>query len=235
VCSQLSIKRGATGFTNRNDKLSGAIMKLKSLQTKLQQLAGRFFFLSATIALLFGSLSQAQTTYGAGGYVPNAIAPGTPASSYNLTNLFVINYFTGNLNFNLQLLTVGGRGEATMPIGTVMDSNRYIQDTYGPSAWCPTQGTSCHVYYVNQMGLSSDQGPVSFFGVYNQGGWMEAKYGDNVMQGVNSNAYAVTRLYFYRPDGTATELVDTNYYGPTGSYAMQRLWRLSNSRLPKHD
>jgi hypothetical protein len=113
----------------------------------------------------------------------------------------------------MPLLSVRGRGEAAMPIGVVVNSNRAIQDTYGPSAWCTTQGVSCHVYYINPVGPITVPGWPINGGVYGLVGFMEIKSAENVTRGVVSNAYAVTRLYFDRPDGTTTELVDTNYYG----------------------
>src|SRR5213079_1773799 len=41
---------------------------------------------------------------------PAGLAPGAPAGSYQLSGFDNINFFNGNLNFNLPLLKIGGRG-----------------------------------------------------------------------------------------------------------------------------
>ncbi|HKQ75463.1 MAG TPA: RHS repeat-associated core domain-containing protein [Blastocatellia bacterium] len=52
------------------------------------------------------------------GFTPEGLKAGAPAGSYQLTGFDNVNYFNGNLNFNLPLLHVGGRGSAgfTIPL-----------------------------------------------------------------------------------------------------------------------
>lgn len=178
--------------------------------------------LSCLAAVLLTSPVGAQTvtTTGVDGYLPAEIAPGSPASSYALSNIFTLNYFTGNLHVNIPFLTVSGRGQAHVPIGLSIDSARYIQDNYGPN-YCYQQGppTMCHSYGVLPVGLPtvnvspSPSIGTGLTGVYYGRGLLQITYSDNVKKGVVASAYAVTRVTFYSPDGTSTELVDTNYFG----------------------
>ncbi len=57
------------------------------------------------------------------GLTPLGLSPGTPAGSYGLSGFDNVNLYNGSLNFQLPLLTVGGRGSAgykmTLPIEQV--------------------------------------------------------------------------------------------------------------------
>ncbi len=58
-----------------------------------------------------------------------ARTPGTPAGSYKLGDADTINLFTGNLNYHLPLLAVGGRGEARAGLGVVIEGQWDMQET----------------------------------------------------------------------------------------------------------
>lgn len=145
------------------------------------------------------------------GYVPMAVEQGTPQGSYALSNLFTVNYFTGRLNVAIPLVQIGGRGEAKMTINAGLSNDWELQQSYGPSNLCPNGG-SCTTYSPILQQIWSGSGTYSY-GIQFGGGWVVAKGADSVIQGVMTNAYSVTRLYYYRPDGSSTELADTTYYG----------------------
>ncbi len=165
----------------------------------------------ASGTMMIPRLAYGQTTTGADGYIPNMIAPGTPASSYPLTNLFSLNYYTGSLNITLPVMTLNGRGEIVPTLSVIIDFARQIQDRPGSSPVCPGPGY-CDLYSPAPTGILL---PGSFFGntIRNPGGTMVLNQASNIVQNVNGLYYTDSRLYFYRPDGGVTELVDVNYYG----------------------
>jgi hypothetical protein len=68
------------------------------------------------IVLAASSLAMAQSS------TITARTPGTPAGSYKLGDADAVNMFTGNLNYHLPLLEVGGRGEARTSLGIVIEA-----------------------------------------------------------------------------------------------------------------
>src|SRR5215212_2671192 len=65
-------------------------------------------FLFSVLALVCGhALAQTRATDGA---TPAGIAPGAPSGSYSLSGFDNVNLFNGRMNFQLPLLSVGGRG-----------------------------------------------------------------------------------------------------------------------------
>ena len=86
--------------------------------------------------------AHAQTS-ATDGTTPLSLSPGTPAGSYALSGFDNVNLFNGNLNFHLQLLHIGGRGEAQytmmLPIEThwrVLNRSNDYQEI-----WLPTDST----------------------------------------------------------------------------------------------
>ncbi|MBV9760502.1 MAG: RHS repeat protein [Acidobacteriaceae bacterium] len=139
------------------------------------------------------------------------VEQGTPQGSYALSNLFTVNYFTGRLNVAIPLVQIGGRGEAKMTINAGLSNDWMLQQAYGPSNLCPNGG-SCTTYSPILQQIWPGSATYSY-GLQFGAGWVIAKGADSIVQGVMTNAYSVTRLYYYRPDGSSTELVDTTYYG----------------------
>ena len=84
--------------------------------------------------LLFSAASivRAQTS-ATDGTTPTGLAPGAPAGSYSLSDIDQVNLFSGNLNFHLPLLSIGGRGGAQMKITLAINSVhwRTEQDVIG--------------------------------------------------------------------------------------------------------
>lgn len=69
----------------------------------------RLLWLSLVLAFT-AAAARAQTS--TSGMTPAGLAPGSPAGSYALSGFEDVNLFNGNLNFNLPLLRIGGRGSA---------------------------------------------------------------------------------------------------------------------------
>lgn len=74
---------------------------------------------SLVIALLMISVRCADAQTITDGSTPLALAPGSPADSYSLSDFDTINLYNGNLSFRLPLLKIGRRGSA----GTVIMLN----------------------------------------------------------------------------------------------------------------
>src|SRR6266498_4485560 len=73
--------------------------------------------LFAALAIVAGA--QTSPTDGS---TPLGIAPGAPAGSFALSDFENVNLYNGNLNFQLPLLRVGGRGGAGYTMTLKLDS-----------------------------------------------------------------------------------------------------------------
>ncbi len=78
---------------------------------------------AALLTLVFCGLTMAQT--GSDGATPKMTQPGAPAGSYALSGFETVNLFNGNLNFNLPLAKIGGRGKVGSAINLAIDSARW--------------------------------------------------------------------------------------------------------------
>jgi hypothetical protein len=68
--------------------------------------------ISNRLWMAFAGFVCATTAWAQGqGPTPPAIAPGNPASSYALSGIDNINYFNGNLNIHIRLVSLSGRGQ----------------------------------------------------------------------------------------------------------------------------
>ena len=151
--------------------------------------------LFAALAIVAGA--QTSPTDGS---TPLGIAPGAPAGSFALSDFENVNLYNGNLNFQLPLLRVGGRGGAGYTMTLKLDSkgwqvrhdvDPYQQDIYYPtpnwwSAIEPGYGPGVLQARVTGSGSQQCVNPPH----------------DNVFQ------YTLTRLTFTLPDGTEYELRD---------------------------
>jgi hypothetical protein len=81
------------------------VKKMKHAPTFLKSIT-QYFQLASIVALL--SISANAQTSATDGSTPAGMAPGAPAGSYSLGGFETVNYFNGNLNFNLPLLQVVG-------------------------------------------------------------------------------------------------------------------------------
>src|SRR4030095_15400119 len=95
------------------------MMKLiTTIRAKFATILQRSFFI-ALLWMPLAAIANAQASV-TDSSTPLGLAPGAPAGSYALSAVDNINYFNGNLNFRLPLVSVGGRGDAgytmTLPI-----------------------------------------------------------------------------------------------------------------------
>jgi len=83
----------------------------------------------AVLIMCLSGLNFAQTR--GDGATPKMTQPGAPAGSYSLSGFENVNLFNGNLNFNLPLVKIGGRGKAQSSVNLSIDSARWNveQDT----------------------------------------------------------------------------------------------------------
>ncbi len=141
------------------------------------------------------SIARAQSS------TTTARTPGAPSGSYQLGDADTINLFTGNLNFNLPLVSAGGRGEAQAGTGIVIEGQWDISTTETP----PPNQTYTHNYsFQSQNGLAL-VGSVRLNTLFEntgqdcQGGGNEVKYRMGIV--------------YVEPDGTEHALRDTFVHG----------------------
>lgn len=89
-----------------------------------------FGFVSAILlSTVINLQAQSRATDGP---TPSGLAKGAPAGSYSLTGFENVNLYNGNLNFNLPLLKVGGRGAVQSSVQTTIDSSHWsVRKTMG--------------------------------------------------------------------------------------------------------
>lgn len=165
-----------------------------SPQSSLAHLICRTLSLFAGIALLTVIIANQTTAQNpTQGFTPSGLKPGAPAGSYGLSGFDNINLYNGNLNFSLPLLSIGGRGNAKMPMMLTIDSVRW------------------------SIGKDSGEGWEIFYPDPNWWGGLRAGYGPGVLQGRMAMTQAMmnpmsrtttTRLTFTAADGTEYELRD---------------------------
>jgi hypothetical protein len=132
------------------------------------------------LLLLSGAQAQSSPTDGT---TPLALSPGAPAGSYALSGFDNINLYNGNLNFNLPLLQIGGRGGAQMTMTLPIESAWQIQEAH-----IPQPGGGFKTFYLAVPNL-----------------WEGIKpgYGPGVLQGRRAgwgviSPVQITALYFSR-------------------------------------
>lgn len=178
------------------------------------------------VLLLLAAGTFAQTSNTTDGTTPLSLAPGAPAGSYGLSGFDNVNFYSGNLNFNLPLVRVGGRGGAQVGSYLSIDSIRWTVNKTGGSdgtpdvAPCGSEELQCSHEAVNQRGYnfwgSADPDPNWWQG-------LKVGYGPGVMharqqkyKGVHNNTQNytfLTRLTFTASDGTEYELRDVKESG----------------------
>jgi RHS repeat-associated protein len=87
------------------------------------------------ILMLMVSFVLSSSTTMAQSSSTTARTPGTPAGSYKLGDADTINLFTGNLNYNLPLLGVGGRGETQAGLGVVIEGQWDVKVSELPNGY----------------------------------------------------------------------------------------------------
>lgn len=135
------------------------------------------------------------------------ITPGSPVGAYSLNSIENVNVFNGNVNVNIPLAIVQGRGEVSLPLFLSLPStektevgNIYIDDSPDGS------GTPGH--YVFNAVFSSSRVPPSQNNIQISPGHMSIQFK------LWENLGWMTKLIFETSDGTRYELFDTDPNSP---------------------
>src|SRR5215204_7129551 len=83
---------------------------------------------AALLLAIMTSAAHAQTSSATDGTTPAGLKAGAPAGTYSLSGFDNVNLYSGNLNFQMPLLGVGGRGGAGMTIKLSIDSVKWKVD-----------------------------------------------------------------------------------------------------------
>ena len=149
------------------------------------------------LCLLVIFLIQVANTNAQSSSLPNAAKPGSYAGSSGLSDFETINPYSGNLNFNLPLLGVGGRGAAMSTISLTLNQkylakswswagdpyqNWYAQDYATDTYASYTNGYSPGLLMIDSIGFIENYCP------YN-GGYYQYQQ-------------TLTKVRFVAPDGT---------------------------------
>jgi RHS repeat-associated protein len=156
--------------------------------------------LAVSIVALLGVAANAQSTTDAS--TPAGMAPGAPAGSYQLSGFDNINFFNGNLNFNLPLLKIGGRGEVQDTIALKLEQK-----------WHVFASRPANIYYpepVGWQGFETGYGPGVLIGRLSGMPTPETCGGDQ-------EDFSLLRLTFTTSDGTEYELHDKFLNGYPGT------------------
>lgn len=168
----------------------------------------------AAVVFTVGINSFAQSR-ASDGPTPSGLATGAPAGSYSLTDFENVNLFNGNLNFNLPLLKVGGRGSAQSAVQLTIDSTHWSvkrqMGTRNPETYDPFNvGNHPPI-------IGGGEGTPPSWGVEGELNTddLEVGYGPGVL---NCNIIArfnqsLMKITFTAPDGTQYELRDTQNNG----------------------
>jgi RHS repeat-associated protein len=191
------------------------MLKLLSCRVETTLLITEFIQLKSVmlslLLLLFGLLqsSFAQAPPRAG--VPSAYQGSTTVGSYPLSGLDNINYFNGNLDFNLPLVTLGGRGEASFTMMLTIGQIGWNVNTIRGQGICdPSQCIYNYTYNptkfpppgVAKAGLGPGYLVATSTGTYD--------LTDCSPKGFNER---LTTITFAMPGGSAVEFRDDQYKG----------------------
>src|SRR5215213_8238716 len=130
-----------------------------------------------------------------------ARTPGTPSGSYALGDADTINLFNGNLNYNLPLYTVHGRGEAQASVGIVIEGQ-----------WDRKEIETSENFYTHEYSFRYPN-PVALVGTVN----LDISFRNTNDPcpsggGTNYQEFRVTMTYV-EPDGTEHNLRDNMVHG----------------------
>ena len=167
---------------------------IKSVLPRLLAISQRLLaIIVCLVAMAIGVFAQSSATDGA---TPAGYTAGAPAGSYQLSGFDTINFFNGNLNFNLPFLQLKGRGGSGHGLALKIERKwRKMKVTNAPYA-------------------------------SGGGGWqiIQAGYGAGALEGrvagmqdeCDWGASTLLRLTFTAPDGTEYELRDVLTGGVPG-------------------
>jgi RHS repeat-associated protein len=165
----------------------------------MHQLISRFTFKStikaiAACIILFVSFAQAFAQSSTDGQTPLGLTRGAPTGSYPLSDFETVNLFNGNLNFQMPLLTIGGRGGTSFPLTLHIDQKWTISKEvnpghaayhFGHSTWWSEDDGGNHTISAGRVRIRRGL-------LKNSGGVLKT----------------LTRITFTAPDGTEYELRD---------------------------
>ncbi len=154
------------------------------------------------LLLLASASAHAQSTTALDGYTPTGLAPGAPTGSYKLSGFETVNLYNGGLNFNLPLVTVGGRGTASHQITRSIENKWIVEQRYDDFG----QYYTYFPYQESSIRYNQDYGAGSIKARYAHWGTQTCPRGG----GITDVAYVrtLTRLTFTAPGGTEFELRD---------------------------
>src|ERR1043166_925492 len=177
-------------------------MKNKVLSTVLQQSFRAAFLGSLLFLLPLVASAQSATD----GQTPLGLKPGSPTGSYPLSDFETVSLFNGSLNFQMPLLSIGGRGGTTFPLTIHLDQKWTISKEVNP-------GHSAY-YFAHSSWWSEDDGgnhTISAGRVRIRRGGSDDFYGPDC--GDYRYRKTLTRITFVAPDGTEYELRDEATHG----------------------
>lgn len=175
-------------------------------RSTLRRLRGLLLLSFVLVVFSIKGLAQSSAL---NGYTPSGYAPGAPTGAYSLSSFEHVNIYNGNLNFNLPLLGISGRGGAGTTVSLNIE-NKWLVSHSTPSEYFPetlyspdnnwwTFGESSYSpgrMHVRQMPL----------GTYPCGAEWNGSY-------YESGQYTLTRLTFTAPDGTEYQFHDQLFNG----------------------
>jgi hypothetical protein len=181
----------------------------------------RLFGLIA-VSVLTAASAIAQTGTVTGGSTPTGLKPGAPAGSYALSGFENVNLFNGNVNFNLPLLKIGGRGGSGTGVTVSLNSVKWTVQNYtidgtegSSSCGTPSNKPGPQGCYYLPMTIPSGGDPQpQAYPEPDLWGGLRVGYGPGVLQGrftantMGAVTTSLIRLTFTAPGGTEYELRD---------------------------
>lgn len=181
-----------------------AVNPLQFLLTLLLSGFCAFILLSPAVT------AQTRVTGGADGYTPAGMATGAPANSYALSGFDNVNLYSGNLNFSLPLLRIGGRGQAGYTMSLTVEPARWRVwhfRFYQPYQY---MGGDDPAYSTYSLVTNWWKGPEPGLGAGVLVGRRSGRvyYRPSPLSGnpMRNGCETLTRLSFIAPDGTETVL-----------------------------
>src|SRR5688500_17194366 len=160
-------------------------------------------FATAVLLILLNTIAAAQTS-NTDGTTPAGLKPGAPAGAYSLSGFENVNLYNGNLNFNLPLLQVGGRGGARYTVPLVVEQ-KWRVETWAESF--PGEGPRYVPVGTWWADLKPGYGPGVLEG--RRGGYEDYPFEHYCgSQGTGFYNQMLTRLTFTAADSTEFELRD---------------------------
>jgi RHS repeat-associated protein len=154
------------------------------------------FWLGMASSLAYG---QTSVSGGYGGIGDPAQAPGNPQSSYALTGIDHVNYYSGSVNVVIPILTIGGRGNVSRTIAIPIQRQWEVDNVYGSGPGTQLWNYLGGFYTSGFLSFSTSSPNPTY--CYNPA--------TNAYYGNQATSYIIWTAF----DGTQTILTDTRYHG----------------------